>query len=155
MSIRPELGRRTAALLCLSALALEGCYTSVPVSPTSATPSGDVQVELTPTGATSLVSSLGPRATKLEGRISSRSDSSLAMIVTRVSRTGGTEEDWPSDHVSVPMSAVSTVRTRKLSVGRSIAFASVSAVALFILGRSLSNNEGSGQSSGGGTHSGQ
>jgi hypothetical protein len=141
--------RRLAAVSCLGAATLQGCYASVATPPSGPTPNGDVEVRLTPEGAGTLVSSLGPRAATLEGRLIDRTDTTLTMVVSRVARTTGTQEDWPSDRVTVPVGAVRSVIVRRLSVGRSVAFAAVGAAALFLVGRSLKGIEGSGSVRGG------
>ncbi|AHG90189.1 hypothetical protein J421_2652 [Gemmatirosa kalamazoonensis] len=143
-------GRRVAASL-LGAAALAGCYAQVPAPLDGAgpAPSGDVHVVLSPQGTSSLVTSLGPRATALEGRVVNRADSSITMIVRSVARSTGTQEDWPGDQLTLPLSAVQTMRVRKLSVGRTVAFSGIAAVAAFLIGNSLRGQSGSGGVRGG------
>jgi hypothetical protein len=154
------LGRRgRAALACLGAtvlqLALQACYSSVAAPLTGPAPSGDVTLVLSPEGSARLVSALGPRAASLDGRVVSRTDSSLTVVVTGVARTTGTREDWPADQVVVPVSAVQTLSVRRLSVGRSVAFAAVGAVAAFLIGRGFTGTQGGGTTKGGGSEQGK
>src|SRR5437868_13578830 len=97
---------RAAALSCFGAAALQGCYSSVAAPLSGPAPTGEVHVELTPAGASALVSTLGPRASMLDGRLVGRTDSTFDVVVSRVARTTGSQEDWPSDRVIVPLSAV-------------------------------------------------
>lgn len=141
---------RPAAIACLTALALQGCSSAVTLPAAGPIPTGDVSVDLTPEGATSLVGSLGPRAATLDGRLASRSDSALDLIVTQVRRTTGSEESWPSDRVRVPTAAVRAVRVHRVSVARSIVLAGGIAVGAFLLGRAIGGADASGSSRGGG-----
>jgi len=145
------LGRRgrAATLACLGATVLQACYSTVAAPLSGPAPSGDVQVTLSPEGSARLVSALGPRAASLDGRVVSRTDSSLLVVVTGVARTTGTREDWPSDQVVVPLSAVQTLSVRRLSVGRSVVFATVGAVTAFLVGRGFTGTEGGGTGRGG------
>jgi hypothetical protein len=135
---------RHLAAVCCGATLLQGCYAAVPTSLAAVVPNSEVHVTLTSDGAAALVTSVGPRAAALDGRVVARVDSALTLAVTRVARTTRTAEDWPADAITVPWSAVQSVTVHRLSPSRSVVFAGATVVAALLAGRSLRGSGGAG-----------
>lgn len=138
--------RRTAAAVCLFSLALQGCYASVVAPRTGPMPSGDVHVILTPEGAQSMVAQLGPRAASLDGQLVERTDAGITLSVTKIARTTGTEEDWPSERLTVPVSAVQEVWTKRFSRTRSVLLAAAIGAAAVLAAKGIGANQSTGGS---------
>src|SRR4051794_3784800 len=83
--------RRLAPAACLAAGA---CYSYATTVPSSLHDGQGVRVELTETGSGAMASALGPRALSLDGRVTSRTDSSFEVAVSDITRANGVEELW-------------------------------------------------------------
>jgi hypothetical protein len=138
-----------AALIALVVCSATGCFRYSTVTPSELRPGEVASVWLAPRGASSLATALGPRTSRLEGRIISASDSMVTVAVTTIVRSPGQEEFWPGDSVRVCMSDVDSLRVRRLDGPRSL-LASSGVVAAAVAGRALANGQifGRGGSSG-------
>jgi hypothetical protein len=105
-----------AALTSLNATA--GCFNYARVPASDVRTGAEVRVELAESGAAELARLVGPRASALDGRLVSRSDTALTLSVSSITRTSGVDETWPGEEVIVPSSAVALVQTRRLARGR-------------------------------------
>ena len=113
--------RRTTAALAAAALGINtGCYSYVAVPASQETSGRELRVTLADGSAGDLARYLGPRAASLEGKLVDRTDTSLTVSVTTVTRTSGVEETWPGDDVVLPRAAIATVQTQRISKSRSI-----------------------------------
>lgn len=118
----PPHAARAARALCFAAAAYvaSGCYSEVPVAWQAAPQNREVEVTLDAAEAPSLAAMVGPRAGTLAGRVTARTDSTLSLTVTSITRTNGAEENWPGGEVVVPARAVERVTVRKLSGVRTV-----------------------------------
>lgn len=94
---------------------VSACYREVPVAWRAAPRARDVRVTLDAAEAAGLAAQLGPRAHALTGRVVASTDSALTLAVTAVTRTSGTEEDWPGSAVTLPAGAVERLTVRRLA----------------------------------------
>ena len=116
----------------------------------SAVPVGaDVQVALTDSGSNAVASDVGAHAQLLEGKVMRSDASGLALVISELTRTGGTTELGESRTVSVPADAIATVRVQSLSAPRSLLAAGVFAIGSVLAGRSLGGGSGSAGRGGG------
>lgn len=116
----------------------------------SAVPVGaDVQLALTDSGSNAIASDVGAHAQLLEGKVTRSDTAGLALVVSELTRTGGTTELGEGRTVSVPADAVATVRVQSLSVPRSLLAAGVFAIGSVLAGRSLGGGSGSAGRGGG------
>jgi hypothetical protein len=118
---RPARARplRTVVVAAAAAPLVLGCYTAAPVGWQLAPQNKEVEVTLDPAETAPLAAALGPRARRLTGRVTARSDSALTVAVTAVTRTSGSEESWPGSEVVLPARAVELVTVRRLAAVRS------------------------------------
>lgn len=118
---RPSPRPYRAAAVAVAAVAqlVAGCYSQVPVRWDALPQNKEVEVALDVTRTASLAADLGPRAQQLEGRVAGRTDSTLTVAVTAITRTSGVAESWPGSEVVLPASAIERVTVRKLSAVRS------------------------------------
>ena len=78
-----------------------------------------------------------PDAVTLDGRLSERHDSTLVLVVNAVTRGTGVEEVWSGDPVTLPLSAVRQLQTRRLDTRRSSIAAAVVLVGGVLLGQAF------------------
>ena len=122
--------RRLRPLLLL--LALPACYAY-------ATPARDpdpgmrVALDINDAGRVALAGGVGPGAERVEGRLVSRSDSLLRLRVTGVRYREGTTARWNGEELAVRAEHVTSTRERRLSRGRTLAFAAAGAAAILVL----------------------
>lgn len=110
--------RPTPVLLVVLLLA-SGCYVYAPV--TGQAPAGvPLRVTLTDAGTTALTAQVGPRVTAIDGLVQDSDPTQpLVLSVTQTLTSDGAEHPWTGEQVTVPHSAIATLRERKLSPGRS------------------------------------
>jgi hypothetical protein len=131
----PRRARAAAVAAALTLHLVTACYREVPVAWPEAPERVDVEVTLAEAEAAGLAATLGPRARSVAGRVLGRSDSTLTVDVTSVTRTSGTEESWPGGGVVLPARAVERVTVRRLARWRTAAiFAAVAAGGLLVGG---------------------
>jgi len=106
-------------LLPFASLLLCGCYVAVPLAATNPPAGTQLHVQLTDAGSSTLAQYLGPNVVSVDGRLLSRSDSSLALSVTNVGMRSGDEQFWRGERVSLPQVTIATVQQKKLSWWRS------------------------------------
>jgi hypothetical protein len=115
--------RRHAAArgVAVAAAALvTGCYDYIE-SPTGGfAPDAQVRAILTDAGSSQLGVILGPRVTSIDGRVERAGADSLVLRVSRVALFNGAESEWNGERVGVPMSAVGSVRERRLDRPRTV-----------------------------------
>ncbi|HKO15555.1 MAG TPA: hypothetical protein VJU87_04910 [Gemmatimonadaceae bacterium] len=144
-SFRPDLS------VLLSAALLAGCYRYERVSPVHLHPGDQVTIALSAAGADSLDRAVGPRATRLDGRIVSITDTSVTLGVTSVWRGIGSasnEELWSGDAVPVSTMAMDSLRVERIDRRRSW-LAAAGAVAFAVVTRAVAAGDAFGR--GGGT----
>jgi hypothetical protein len=133
-----RFARRTTAALAAAALGFNtGCYSYVAVPASQETSGRELRIKLADASAADLARYLGPRAASLEGKLVERSDTSVTVSVTNVTRVNGVEETWPGDAVLLPRAAIASLETQRISKTRSILTAAVIAVGAGLVGAAI------------------
>ena len=118
-----------------SALAASGCFAYRAAEPARVQPGEGVRVVLNAEGSQELTRQVGPRVTRLEGRVIGAPDSALALAVRQLMRTPASEEFWNGDSVFVPVRAVDAVSVRRLDRRRSALAVGGTLAAVYVLRR--------------------
>ena len=125
--------RRFSFAALLATGVTSGCYTYRNTAVGDAVIMAPVRVELTETGSQEITGQVGPRGSALEGVLTSRSDSSLILGVTALTRTNGVEETWHGERVTIPASSVLRIQLRKFSrLNTALLFAGIFAGGLLV-----------------------
>jgi hypothetical protein len=133
-----RFARRTTAVLAAAALGIDtGCYSYVTVPSGQEMSGRELHVTIADGGAGDLARYLGPRAASLEGKLVSRSDTSLTLTVTAVTRTNGVEESWPGDAVVLPRAAITNVAAQRIDKTRSILTTAAIVVGVGLIGAAI------------------
>ena len=139
---------RNVVVVAASALVAGGCFVYRRAEPTSVQPGEGVRIVLSPAGTQTLTTQVGPRVSRLEGRVIGARDTALSVAVRQLLRTpAATEEFWNGDSVVVPVRVVDTVSVRRLDRQRSALAVGGTLVAVFVLRRVIQESGifGSGQ----------
>jgi hypothetical protein len=121
-----------------------GCYTLVPVANTGVPAGTTIALDINDAGRVALGGTMGPEIGQVEGRLVEQTSSEYRLAVTgvRYLRDAG-EQSWNGERISIKSEHVRSVSERRLSKGRSAAFAGAALGAVaYIVTRSIS---GSGQ----------
>lgn len=121
--------------MSIALAAASGCFRYHVVPAAQLRAGDDVSVSISASGSQALVSTLGPRVVRLDGRLVD-GDSTLTVSVSGITREGGLEEFWSGDAVRVPISAIDSVRVRSFDGRRSL-LASAGAVAFAVATRAV------------------
>jgi hypothetical protein len=97
--------RISSAILIL--LAATGCYRLTPVEGGAPARGLEVQLSLSDEGSVRMAPQIGPRIEAIDGRVLETADTAYVVAVTAVVA-------WSNERLTVPRSAVSSVRTRTL-----------------------------------------
>lgn len=148
-----RFGKHTTRCLCAASLAVVagGCHEYVPVRAGAPVPSGVVRVTLTDEGTVALGSTLGPRASVLEGRWLARTDTSVVIGVTQVTRIDGTEQTLNGDPITVAPSSIQNVGVVRTSVTRSLLLGGAIVAAAVLAAAGIGQGSGVGGGRGGGS----
>jgi hypothetical protein len=132
-----RVGRRLVATLLAGTFAnLLGCTEYTPVRGTvDASRQPEVRVILTDQGQLDVASRIGLRALRLEGTLQSMTDSSLTLIVHKVSREGGIDDNYAGEQLSLSARDFDAVETSKTSVARSLLLAGVIIASTFVIAK--------------------
>lgn len=122
-------------VVAASALAAGGCFAYRRAEPTSLQPGEGVRIVLSSAGSQELTTQVGPRVTRLEGRVIGARDTALSVAVRQLLRTPASEEFWNGDSVVVPVRVVDTVAVRRLDRRRSALAVGGTLVAVLVLRR--------------------
>ncbi len=124
--------RGWTALVLGSATPLSGCYTTRPV--TAPVPGAVVVLALNDRGRLALGERIGPSASRIEGVVQERSDTSYAIRISSVAYLSGQSNKWSGEPFTVPMSFVSGVQQREYSHSRTLALGGgIAAVLLTVI----------------------
>jgi hypothetical protein len=99
---------------------LAGCYTYRPldtVDPATLPAGTNVEVRLTPEGATRLATQLGPDTRYVRGQWLGADSTGVRLAVSSVETTRRIGVPWKGEQVTLPRGDVATVQERKLAVG--------------------------------------
>ena len=108
--------RKLAALALLSTTA---CYTTRPIGVERPAAGSRVVLTLSPSGTTDMAAQLGPGVARAEGVVREVRGDTLALELTRTVATGGSDNLWQRQLVTVPSSAVASVTERRVDRKRS------------------------------------
>lgn len=100
-------------MLLLAAQA-NACYTFTPIEGTTPPSGRDLRLELSDEGSVRLAPLIGPRIGAIDGRALDSNDSAIVVAVQGVVAQSGRTMQWSQERLSVPRSAVSSVRGRTL-----------------------------------------
>lgn len=132
-----KLHRTIPGVLAVTSITLAGCYRLTPIDGTSP-PSGiDVRLGLSDEGSVRLAPLIGPRISAIDGRVLSPEDTAIVLAVQAVVSQGGRTMAWSQERLSVPRSAVVTVRTRQLDRKRTWIAAGLAVVGAIALGEAF------------------
>lgn len=129
---RARRGAAAGALTALTLAAGTGCYQQRPV-PVPTAPGTTLVVVLNDQGRAELAQSVGPQVDRLEGRVLSTTDSTVALAM-RASRTfAGVETSWTGERVEFRRSGARAFEQRALSRRRTALTIGIAVVALVAL----------------------
>ena len=145
--------RRSFVVCVLLAATACQSYSAVALS---AVPVGaHVQIDLTENGSNAVATNVGAHVAQLEGRVSRVDPSGLSLVLSELTRSGGTTEIGEDRTVTVPADAVAVVRVESLSATRSLLLAGAVVAGSILAGRSLGVESGSATKGGGTVATGQ
>jgi hypothetical protein len=122
-------------VLAACGLLVSGCYQYVPIQGEPEQNGGIVRVSLTERGSVELAPYIGPTIVKVDGRLTSASDSALTLHLVNAIARNGVETPWTGESVVVPKGYVSRLELRRLDSRRSWIAATGIVVATVALGR--------------------
>lgn len=143
---------RTVILIGVLSLAGGGCYNYQPLATPSPEAGTYVAARLSDGGSEELARYLGPNAFVVRGRYLGPSERGLLVSVSGVETKQGIDSPWEGETVTLPLDAITSLEIRKLSKGRSLLLASMSAgglvvttVAFSLIGSGTAPNAGGGR----------
>lgn len=122
-----------AMLLCTGA----GCYRLTPIETLVPAPGTDVRLGLTDAGSVHMAPLIGPRIGAIDGRAMESSDTAYVVAVQAVVAQGGRSMPWSMERLTVPRSAVSSVRVRTLDRKKTWLVAGLGVVGAIALGQAF------------------
>ncbi|MEO8945441.1 MAG: hypothetical protein ABI338_03000 [Gemmatimonadaceae bacterium] len=143
--------RSLVACLVLAATACQS-YSTVTLS--SVPVGANVQLDLTDNAQDAVAADVGSHVAQLEGRVTSVGAARMTIVLTELTRSGGTTEEGENRTVTVPADAVAVTRIQSLSAPRSLLLAGAVIAGSILIGRSLGGGAAS-SSGAGGTATGQ
>jgi hypothetical protein len=97
-----------------------GCYEYQQSPSTALRPGQSVHVELTSSGTSSLVPTIGPNAQGIDGRVITSDATRLSLAATQIVRTVGPEEFLRNEPISIPFNGLGAVTVRQLDKPRTV-----------------------------------
>jgi hypothetical protein len=141
-----DVGNRTVAMMAALLLsgALNGCYEFVPAQTDVMAPGKPIALEINDQGRVGLGSVIGAEVRRLSGTLISESDQEFDMRVTELTFLNDRTSQWSGEQVRVPKQYARTVFEQRLSAGKTVVAALVSAGLILggILSSSLSGRGG-------------
>lgn len=98
---------------------------------------------------------IGPRIDAIDGRMMQSTDTALVVAVQAVVSQSGRSMAWSMERLSVPRSAVASIRTRTLDRRKTWITAGLAVVGAFALGELFGYGNGFGGFLGGGNNGGK
>ena len=114
---------------------LAGCYTLRPAGGAVPDVGTEVAFDINDAGRVALGGSMGPEIARVQGRLLSRNEEDYLIAVSSIRLLRGGEQVWRGERVRIRPEYIGSAYERRLSKGRTIAFAAVAvggAVAFFI-----------------------
>lgn len=136
--------RPTIALVRLLplALAVASCYRFSPIEGVTPDRGQEVRLELTDEGSVRMAPMIGPRISAVDGKIVEPGDTAIVVAVQAVVAQTGRSMAWNQERLTVPRSAISSIRTRTLDRKRSWIVAGLSVVGAIALGEAFGLGNG-------------
>lgn len=131
------------------------CQAYTPISVTPGTAAQDVRVNLTDAGKGASFGTVGSGVASMEGRLENVNDSTLSLVVTQVTKSGGDDEARASESVTIPRSQIASVEHRQTSAARSLLAAGVVVGGALMVARAIGHSDQTGSARGGGGSSTQ
>jgi hypothetical protein len=94
----------------------------------------EVRLELTDEGSVRMAPMIGPRIGAIDGKVIEPGDTAIVLAVQAVVAQSGRSMNWSDERLTVPRSAVSSIRTRTLDRKRSWIAAGLTVVGAIALG---------------------
>lgn len=118
-----------------------GCYTLTPVANIGVPLGTTVALDINDAGRVALGGSMGPEIRQVEGRLVGNANNEYTLAVSGVRFLRGGEQRWNGERVTIRSENVSALSERRLSKGRTAAFAGAGlGVLAFIVTRSVIGN---------------
>jgi hypothetical protein len=115
-------------------LAVASCYRFSPIPGVTPDRGQEVRLELTDEGSVRMAPMIGPRIGAIDGKVIEPGDTAIVLAVQAVVAQSGRSMNWSDERLTVPRSAVSSVRTRTLDRKRSWIAAGLTVVGAIALG---------------------
>lgn len=125
---------RAAARAVAMVAVFASCYRFTPIEGASPERGLDVRLELSDAGSVNLAPLIGPRIAAIDGRVLEPGDTAIVLAVQAVVAQGGRSMAWSQERLSVPRTAVTSVRTRTLDRKRTWLAAGLGVVGAIALG---------------------
>lgn len=125
---------RGVTVVTCCTVAASGCYRLAPIEGSTPAPGREVRLSLSDEGSVRLAPLIGPRIGAIDGRALESSDTALVVAVQAVVAQGGRSMPWSLERLSVPRSAVSSIRSRTLDRRKTWIVAGLSVVGAIALG---------------------
>ena len=142
-----HMRRLTAIVVGVCFMNLLACteYTPVrgAVDPATST---QVRVTLTDQGQMTVAPRIGLRAHSVEGSLQALTDTSLSLMVSKVSREGGIEDTYTGEPLSLSSRDYQAVEKSQTSVMRSLLLAGIIVASTFLISQGLGDISGGGGS---------
>lgn len=141
-----RLHRARSLVLQLFALTLvaSSCYRFTPIEGATPAPGQEVRLSLTDEGSVRLAPLIGPRIEAIDGRIAQTTDTALVVAVQAAVTRDGRAMTWSMERLTLPRSAVSSIRTRTLDRKKSWILAGLGVVGAIALGEAFGIGNGFG-----------
>ena len=147
------IDRISGAILIV--LATTSCYRLTPVEGGAPARGLEVRLSLSDEGSVRMAPLIGPRIAAIDGRVLDMADTAYVLGVTAVVAQGGRSMTWSNERLTVPRSAVSSVRTRTLDRKKTWITAVFGVVGAIALGEVFGVGSGFGGFLGGGNGGGK
>lgn len=115
-------------------LIASSCYRFTPIAGSTPAPGQEVRLSLSDEGSVRMAPLIGPRIVAIDGRTVQTTDTALVFAVEAVVTQGGRAMTWNMEQLTVPRSAVSSIRTRTLDRKKSWIVAGLGVVGAIALG---------------------
>ena len=128
-----------AALLLAGSL---GCYRMTPIEGPTPEPGREVRLSLSDEGSVRMAPLIGPRIGAIDGKAMVSTDTALVLAVEAVVAQGGRSMPWSLERLSVPRTAVSSVKTRTLDLKRTWMVAGMTVAGAFLASQAFGLGNG-------------
>lgn len=145
IELRRERRRAVAALVAVLFANLVACTEYVPVTGSvDAGTNPEVRVSLTDQGTVDVAPRLGLRAKRLQGTLTSMSDSAVALTVHKVAREGGIEDSYLGEQISLARRDFDALEQGRTSKPRSMLLAAAIVAGALAVAKGAGGFSGSG-----------